>query len=53
MCNANYCLGYRSASRMKGEPSSGAFHCGFRTVLSPADYEAFAQAPAQQNQSSR
>ena len=48
MCNANYCLGYRCAARMKGEPSSGAFHCGFRCVLSPADYEAFTKAPATQ-----
>lgn len=48
MCNANYCLGYRCAARMKGEPSSGAYHCGFRCVLSPGDYDAFVKAPAQQ-----
>lgn len=47
MCNANYCLGYRCATRMKGEPSSGAFHCGFRCVLSPEDYASFLEAPAQ------
>ena len=49
MCNANYCLGYRCAARMKGEPSSGAFHCGFRCVLAPSDYDSFAKAPAQQS----
>lgn len=49
MCNANYCLGYRCAARMKGEPSSGAFHCGFRCVLASSDYETFTKAPAQQS----
>ena len=39
MCNVNYCLGYRCATRMKGEPSSSSFHAGFRCVLSPQDYE--------------
>lgn len=53
MCNANYCLGYRCAARMKGEPTSGAFHCGFRCVLSPSDHEAFAKAPAQQTETTR
>lgn len=48
MCNANYCLGYRCAARMKGEPTSASFHCGFRCVLSAADYEAFVKAPRQQ-----
>ena len=51
MCNDNYCRGYRCATRMKGEVSSSSFHCGFRTVLSPADYDAFVKAPAQQPQS--
>ena len=41
MCSPDYCLGYRCATRMKGEPTSGTFHCGFRCVLSPADYESF------------
>ncbi len=53
MCNANYCLGYRCAARMKGEPSSGAFHCGFRCVLSPSEHDAFAKAPAQQTKTTR
>ena len=35
MCSEQYCIGYRVASRMKGEVDSGAFHTGFRTVLSP------------------
>ncbi|MCX7418422.1 MAG: formylglycine-generating enzyme family protein [Planctomycetia bacterium] len=43
MCSPDYCLGYRCATRMKGEPTSGTFHCGFRCVLSPADYAAFAK----------
>lgn len=47
MCNDNYCLGYRCATRMKGDASSSSFHCGFRCVLFPNDYEAFAKAPAQ------
>lgn len=33
MCNANYCIGYRCSARMKGEESSGSFHCGFRCVV--------------------
>ena len=45
MCNANYCTGYRVAARMKGDIMSGTWHCGFRTVLSPASYENFRQAP--------
>ena len=47
MCSSDYCLGYRCATRMKGEPTSGTFHCGFRGVLSPADYEAFVKRTAQ------
>ncbi len=53
MCNPNYCLGYRCAARMKGEPTSGAFHCGFRCVVSPSNYEAIANAPAQQTATTR
>jgi len=45
MCNANYCTGYRVASRMKGDVMSGTWHCGFRTALSPESYEKFRQAP--------
>jgi len=36
MCNANYCHGYRVSARMKGEPTSGTFHAGFRCVTTPA-----------------
>ena len=32
MCNANYCVGYRCSARMKGDPLTGTFHCGFRCV---------------------
>lgn len=35
MCSDNYCIGYRVAARMKGDPQSGSFHAGFRTVLTP------------------
>ncbi len=35
MCSDNYCIGYRVAARMKGDPMSGSFHAGFRTVVTP------------------
>jgi formylglycine-generating enzyme required for sulfatase activity len=35
MCSDNYCIGYSVAARMKGEPTTGAFHTGFRCVVSP------------------
>lgn len=35
MCSDVYCIGYRVSARMSGEPSSGAFHTGFRCVRSP------------------
>jgi formylglycine-generating enzyme required for sulfatase activity len=44
MCSDNYCIGYRSAARMKGDVSSGSFHCGFRTVLTPGKWEKYQQA---------
>lgn len=50
LCNADYCLGYRCAARMKGEPSSGTFHCGFRCVLSASDYDQFVQAPGRKGE---
>ncbi len=34
MCSDNYCTGYRVSARMKGEPTTGTFHCGFRCALS-------------------
>ena len=36
MCSDDYCTGYRVSARMKGDVLSGTFHCGFRTVVSPA-----------------
>jgi formylglycine-generating enzyme required for sulfatase activity len=36
MCSDDYCTGYRVSARMKGDVMSGSFHCGFRTVLTPA-----------------
>jgi len=35
MCSDQYCIGYRVAARMKGEQDTGAFHTGFRCVLTP------------------
>ena len=32
MCADSYCIGYRVSARMKGDPQSGSFHCGFRCV---------------------
>ncbi|QDU80679.1 Serine/threonine-protein kinase pkn1 [Polystyrenella longa] len=34
MCSDTYCWGYRVSARMKGDPTSGAFHTGFRCVQS-------------------
>jgi len=45
MCNANYCTGYRVSARMKGDPNTATWHCGFRTVLTPSNYDAFQAAP--------
>ena len=45
MCNANYCTGYRVAARMKGDSMTGAWHCGFRTVVRPETSEKFKAAP--------
>lgn len=35
MCSDSYCVGYRVSARMKGEEDTGAFHTGFRCVLTP------------------
>lgn len=32
MCSDTYCIGYRVTARMKGDPNSATFHCGFRCV---------------------
>mgnify|MGYP006273119727 CR=1 FL=1 len=45
MCNANYCTGYRVSARMKGDPNTATWHCGFRTVLTPSMYESYKAAP--------
>ena len=37
MCSDTYCDGYRTASRMKGDPATGSFHCGFRCVVEDVD----------------
>lgn len=36
MCSDQYCIGYRVSARMKGEVDTGAFHTGFRTIVTPA-----------------
>ena len=33
MCSDSYCIGYRTSARMKGEQDTGAFHTGFRCVV--------------------
>ncbi|HEX6984183.1 MAG TPA: formylglycine-generating enzyme family protein, partial [Planctomycetaceae bacterium] len=33
MCSDTYCIGYRVSARMKGDPKTGTFHCGFRCVV--------------------
>lgn len=35
MCSEQYCIGYRVSARMKGEQDTGAFHTGFRCIVSP------------------
>ena len=32
LCSDTYCVGYRVTSRMKGDPKTATFHCGFRCV---------------------
>ena len=32
LCNASYCKGYRTSSRMKSSPDTGLEHTGFRCV---------------------
>lgn len=36
MCSDQYCVGYRVSARMKGEEDTGAFHTGFRCIVTPA-----------------
>ena len=35
MCSDQYCVGYRVSARMKGEEDTGAFHTGFRCIVTP------------------
>lgn len=35
MCSDVYCVGYRTTARMKGEQDTGAFHTGFRCIVTP------------------
>lgn len=43
MCSDQYCIGYRVAARMKGEEDTGAFHTGFRTIVTPQMLESTEQ----------
>lgn len=40
MCSEQYCIGYRTTARMKGEEDTGAFHTGFRCVINEPFNEA-------------
>lgn len=46
MCSDNYCIGYSVSARMKGDLSTGSFHCGFRCVVNAKNLEAYRKAPA-------
>ncbi len=35
MCSDSYCISYRNSARMKAEYDTGAFHTGFRCVITP------------------
>ncbi|MCA8989869.1 MAG: SUMF1/EgtB/PvdO family nonheme iron enzyme [Planctomycetaceae bacterium] len=41
MCNTNSCTGYRTRARMRGDFTSGSFHCGFRCVVDASMQESF------------
>ncbi|MEM1061184.1 MAG: formylglycine-generating enzyme family protein [Planctomycetota bacterium] len=45
MCSDDYCRGYRVTARMKGDPMTGSFHCGFRTVVPVGRFETYRDAP--------
>jgi len=48
LCADSYCNKYRNSARMRGELSSGTFHCGFRCVVPFDEYERYRNAPRQQ-----
>ena len=45
LCSDNYCTGYRLASRMKGDPGTGSFHCGFRCVVEDVRFRRLESRP--------
>ena len=45
MCSDTYCIGYSVAARMKGDEMSGAFHTGFRCVVTHKMLERRQTAP--------
>lgn len=47
LCSDVYCIGYRCTARMKGEEDTGAFHTGFRCVVTPSMYDEWQAAPKQ------
>jgi formylglycine-generating enzyme len=46
LCSASYCRGYRISARMPADPTSGASHIGFRTVMSVAQWMAYGEREA-------
>ncbi len=50
MCSDSYCVNYRNSARMKGEEDTGAFHTGFRCIITP---EMLKQRQASQSQKPR
>lgn len=52
MCSDTYCIGYSVAARMKAEPNTGSFHCGFRCVVTPEMLEEYKNAPARKDETS-
>jgi hypothetical protein len=53
MCSDTYCIGYSVHSRMKGEPTSGSFHNGFRCVVDSRMLDIYRKAPRQRMSSTR
>jgi formylglycine-generating enzyme required for sulfatase activity len=45
LCSDDYCVGYRVSARMKGEPTSGTYHTGFRCVVDAKLLDAHRAAP--------
>lgn len=53
MCSDNYCIGYSTAARMKGDVKTGAFHTGFRCVVNADRLDEYHNAPARNVESAK